>query len=137
MLGVGSGLSVSPSFSTGTLGLEPEDAGVGSATLNTAQQVGGSIGTALLNTIAAGAAASYLARRTVSPASIQAALVHSYTTAFLYCTLFFVIAAAVAAAVFQRGDLKSLVPGYQTASSESRSEGTAHDAVYRVRVACR
>src|SRR6202453_4006429 len=56
VLGLGLGLSVSPSFSTGTLGLAPQDAGVGSATLNTAQQVGGSIGTALLNTVAAGAA---------------------------------------------------------------------------------
>ena len=50
VLGVGFGLSVAPAFSTGTLGLAPQDAGVGSATLNTAQQVGGSIGTALLNT---------------------------------------------------------------------------------------
>ena len=63
VLGVGFGLSVSPSFSTGTLGLAPQDAGVGSATLNTAQQVGGSIGTSLLNTLAAGAAASYLVGR--------------------------------------------------------------------------
>ena len=46
-------LSLAPSFSTGTLGLKPSDAGVGSATLNTSQQVGGSIGTALLNTLAA------------------------------------------------------------------------------------
>ena len=40
VLGIGSGLSVAPAFSTGTLGLAPQDAGVGSATLNTAQQVG-------------------------------------------------------------------------------------------------
>ena len=56
LLGLGFGLSLAPSFSTGTLGLQPHDAGVGSATLNTSQQVGGSIGTALLNTLAAGAA---------------------------------------------------------------------------------
>src|ERR1035441_138408 len=60
LLGFGSGLSLAPSFSTGTLGLPPHDAGVGSATLNTTQQVGGSIGTALLNTLAAGAATAYL-----------------------------------------------------------------------------
>ena len=63
VLGAGFGLSVAPAFSTGTLGLAPQDAGVGSATLNTAQQVGGSIGTALLNTVAAGAATSYLVGR--------------------------------------------------------------------------
>jgi EmrB/QacA subfamily drug resistance transporter len=137
VLGIGSGLSVSPSFSTGTLGLAPQDAGVGSATLNTAQQVGGSIGTALLNTVAAGAAASYLVGRTVSPANLQAALVHSYTTAFLYCSVVFVVAAVVAAMVFQRGDLKSLVPEYQTASVEPRPEAATPENVYRIRVACR
>ena len=67
VLGIGFGLSVAPAFSTGTLGLAPQDAGVGSATLNTAQQVGGSIGTALLNTVAAGAATSYLVGRALDP----------------------------------------------------------------------
>ena len=40
----------------------PSDAGVASATLNIGQQIGGSIGTALLNTIATSAAASYIDR---------------------------------------------------------------------------
>ena len=84
VLGIGFGLSVAPAFSTGTLGLAPQDAGVGSATLNTAQQVGGSIGTALLNTLAASAATSYLVGRALTPANLQAALLHSYTTAFLW-----------------------------------------------------
>jgi EmrB/QacA subfamily drug resistance transporter len=137
VLGLGSGLSVSPSFSTGTLGLAPQDAGVGSATLNTAQQVGGSIGTALLNTVAAGAAASYLVGRAVSPANLQAALVHSYTTAFLYCTIFFVIAAVVAAVVFQSGALKSLVPGDPIVKSVTRPDEARQTQVCRVRIACR
>ena len=67
LLGVGFGLSLAPSFSTGTLGLAPHDAGVGSAALNTSQQVGGSIGTALLNTLAAGAASAYLVGKVASP----------------------------------------------------------------------
>ena len=81
LLGLGFGLSLAPSFSTGTLGLKPSDAGVGSATLNTSQQIGGSIGTALLNTLAAGAATAYLVGRAITPANVQAAAVHSYTTA--------------------------------------------------------
>ena len=133
VLGIGSGLSVSPAFSTGTLGLGSQDAGVGSATLNTAQQVGGSIGTALLNTVAAGAAAPYLVGRTASPANLQAALVHSYTTTFLFCTIFFLFAAVVAAMVFERGALKALAPQSPTASPER----ARRDNVYRVRVACR
>ena len=99
VLGIGSGLSVAPSFSTGTLGLAPEDAGVGSAALNTAQQVGGSIGTALLNTLAASAATSYLVGRAHSSVTIQSAVLHGETTAFLWSAFAFIAGAIVAALV--------------------------------------
>ncbi len=108
LLGLGFGLSLAPSFSTGTLGLKPSDAGVGSATLNTAQQVGGSIGTALLNTLAAGAATAYLVGRAITPANVEAAAVHSYTTAFLYSSVIFVVAAVIAALVLPRGNMRAL-----------------------------
>ena len=108
LLGVGFGLSLAPSFSTGTLGLRPHDAGVGSAALNTSQQVGGSIGTALLNTLAAGAATAYLVGRAASPANLKAAALHSYTTAFLWSSLIFVVGAVVAAAVLRWGNLGAL-----------------------------
>src|SRR5271170_2992485 len=99
VLGIGSGLSTSPSFSTGTLGLASQDAGVGSATLNTAQQVGGSIGTALLNTLAASAATSYLVGRPHSVATVQEAVLRSDTTAFLWSAFAFIAGAVVAAVV--------------------------------------
>ena len=121
-MGVGFGLSVAPAFSTGTLGLAPQDAGVGSATLNTAQQVGGSIGTALLNTLAASAATSYLVGRALTPANLRAALLHSYTTAFLWSSLIFVIGAVVAGLVLQRGNLKKLAAENQTAKVDPRTE---------------
>ena len=108
VLGVGSGLCVSPAFSTGTLGLAPQDAGVGSATLNTAQQVGGSIGTSLLNTVAAGAATSYLVGRVLTPANLQAALLHSYATAFLWSALIFVAGAIVTGLVLQSGNFEDV-----------------------------
>ena len=54
------GLMFSTAFNTGTYGVPPQDAGVASATVNTGQQLGGSIGTSLLNTIAASATAGYL-----------------------------------------------------------------------------
>ena len=108
LLGLGFGLSLAPSFSTGTLGLKPSDAGVGSATLNTSQQVGGSIGTALLNTLAAGAVTAYLAGRAITPANLQAAALHSYTTAFLYSSAIFVVAAVVAGLVLPKGNMRAL-----------------------------
>jgi EmrB/QacA subfamily drug resistance transporter len=138
VLGVGFGLSVAPSFSTGTLGLAPQDAGVGSATLNTAQQVGGSIGTSLLNTLAATAATSYLVGRVPNAANLQAALLHSYTTAFLWSSLIFVVGAIVAGLVLQRGGLASLASQPQAAPTPDPGlEEPPRRHVCRVRVACR
>ena len=56
-MGAGFGLIMAPSMATATQGVAPSDAGVASATVNAAQQVGGSIGTALLSTLFADAAA--------------------------------------------------------------------------------
>jgi hypothetical protein len=137
VLGAGFGLSVAPAFSTGTLGLAPQDAGVGSATLNTAQQVGGSIGTSLLNTLAAGAATSYLVGRAPTPSNLQAALVHSYTTAFLWSSLIFVAGAGVAALVLQGGSLSALASSPPKAAVDPRTEQTPRVHVHRVRIGCR
>jgi EmrB/QacA subfamily drug resistance transporter len=71
LLGFGFGLTFMPVFSVATVGVAPQDAGVTSATLNTSQQVGGSIGTALLNTIAVSAAASYLRAHPVLQTRLQ------------------------------------------------------------------
>jgi Major Facilitator Superfamily len=54
--GLGLGLAISVALNTGTLGVTPADAGVASATVNTMQQIGGSLGTALLSTVSASAA---------------------------------------------------------------------------------
>ncbi|CAM5541192.1 Transmembrane efflux protein OS=Streptomyces griseus OX=1911 GN=qacA_11 PE=4 SV=1 [Streptomyces griseus subsp. griseus] len=61
LLGLGMGTAFMPAMSLATHGIEPRDAGVASAMVNTSQQVGGAIGTALLNTIAASATTAYVA----------------------------------------------------------------------------
>ena len=137
VLGIGFGLSVAPSFSTGTLGLAPQDAGVGSATLNTAQQVGGSIGTSLLNTLAASAATSYLVGRALTPANLQAALLHSYTTAFLWSSLIFVAGAVVAGLVLRPGSLTALASEHPITTVDPGFEEPPRIHICRVRVACR
>jgi EmrB/QacA subfamily drug resistance transporter len=137
VLGVGLGLCVSPSFSAGTLGLVPQDAGVGSAALNTAQQVGGSIGTALLNTLAASAGASYLAGRLATPAVVEQAQLHSYTTAFQWSCLIFVIGAIIAACLLRSGSLTELASETQTHQDSAGSEATSRTRLHRVRVGCR
>ncbi|MBM9505094.1 MFS transporter [Actinacidiphila acididurans] len=60
LMGLGMGTAFMPAMSLATHGVRPEDAGVASAMVNTSQQVGGSIGTALLNTLAASATTSWV-----------------------------------------------------------------------------
>jgi hypothetical protein len=114
MAGFGIGLTVAPSINTGTFGVAPTDAGVASASVNTGQQLGGSIGTALLNTIAATAVASYAAAhvtagavtRSGPSAALRAlALVHGYTVAFWWSAAIFAVGAVVAAVLYRWGPL--------------------------------
>jgi EmrB/QacA subfamily drug resistance transporter len=114
VVGVGIGLSMPPSMNTGTFGVARGDAGVASATLNVGQQLGGSIGTALLNTIATSAAAAYvtghfspaIASSAAGRAALQAsAAVHGYTTAFWWTAGIFAGGAIVCGALFRRGPL--------------------------------
>ena len=80
--GAGAACVFSASFATGTLGVQHTDAGVAAAVVNTAQQIGGSIGTALLSAIFAGSLAGYLASHPgVAHASVGAT-VHAYTVGF-------------------------------------------------------
>jgi EmrB/QacA subfamily drug resistance transporter len=107
VIGAGLGLVFAPSFSLGTLGMAPHDAGVASATINVAQQIGGSIGTALLNTIATSAAAAYIAAHVTSGAPTAALIgqgaVHSYHVAFTVGAAVFVAAAVVVGPLLRRG----------------------------------
>jgi hypothetical protein len=84
--GAGMGLVVSPSMNTATFGVPPADVGVASATANTQQQIGTSIGTALLNTLAISATTGYLTSHLTgghaTAGTATLALLHGYTTAF-------------------------------------------------------
>jgi hypothetical protein len=64
--------------------------------VNTSQQVGGSVGTALLSTIFAGAAASYASAHTVASGVATAAAIHGYTTAFEWAAAIFAVGLIVA-----------------------------------------
>jgi EmrB/QacA subfamily drug resistance transporter len=85
---LGLGAAFVPLTSTALIGVDPTDAGVASALVNTTQQVGGSLGTALLNTIAATAAANYVASHGSSTVTQAISLVHGYTTAFTVSAAF-------------------------------------------------
>jgi len=81
LLGIGIPCVMAPAFNIGTRGVDPRQAGVAAATVNTATQIGASLGTALLNTIAASATVAYLAGLRPSTGVINQALVHGYAVA--------------------------------------------------------
>jgi EmrB/QacA subfamily drug resistance transporter len=88
-IGLGMGLAFVPLTLTAVRGVRNEDTGLASALLNTAQQVGGALGLAVLATVAINATrnkATSLAvagRGHLTRADVQAAATHGYTTAFL------------------------------------------------------
>ncbi len=96
LIGFGMGNIFAPAFGTATLGVDRTEAGVASAMVNTSQQVGGSVGTALLSTLFASAASSYAASHAPGPGLAQAAAVHGYTTAFWWAAGIFAVGLAVA-----------------------------------------
>jgi len=105
-LAAGLGLVFAPCFSLGTLGVAGADAGVASATINVAQQIGGSIGTALLNSIATSAAASFAASHAATlPPRLLAptAAIHSYIVAFWVGAAIFVLAAVLVGPLLRPG----------------------------------
>ncbi|MEY9841092.1 MFS transporter [Streptacidiphilus sp. EB103A] len=101
--GLGIGLVMPPAMSLATDRIDPADAGVASATVNTMQQIGGSIGTALLNTLASSAATSYMVGKTASPAVLAQAQLHSYSTAYWWSAGFFVVGLVLTGALYRRG----------------------------------
>jgi EmrB/QacA subfamily drug resistance transporter len=103
VMGFGLGLVFAPAMNYATAGVAPDDAGVASATVNTMQQVGGSIGTALLSTLAASAATSYLDTHASSQLSVAQATMASYTTAFWWSAAIFALGAVVCGALLRRG----------------------------------
>jgi EmrB/QacA subfamily drug resistance transporter len=117
VVGVGLGLVFGCAMNTATYGAAPADAGVASATVNTCQQVGGSIGTALLNTIAASALASYLLVHGHSPAATAGAAVHSYVVAFWVSAGIFAGAAVVCGLVLRPGVLTRQVADVSQAAA--------------------
>ncbi|MFJ6080228.1 MFS transporter [Streptomyces sp. NPDC092369] len=104
IIGFGLGLVMPPTMQLATGGVAAEDAGVASASVNAMQQVGGSVGTALLNTLAASAASSFLVGKDATSKLVQAeATIESYTTAFWWSAGMFAVGAVITFLLFRRG----------------------------------
>ncbi len=95
-LGLGFGMIFAPAINTATSGVARRDSGVASALVNTMQQVGGSIGTAALSTVALTATAAYLTAHHVGRLAPATAAVHGFSVAFAVSASLFVLGALVA-----------------------------------------
>ncbi|MFZ0767982.1 MAG: MFS transporter, partial [Acidimicrobiales bacterium] len=84
IIALGMGLTFVPITLSAVAGVEPSEAGLASALLNTMQQVGGALGLAVLATVAIDAANSKLrALHQTTTTALNVATTHGYTTAFL------------------------------------------------------
>jgi EmrB/QacA subfamily drug resistance transporter len=104
LAGAGLGMVFAPSMATATGNVRPQDAGVASALVNTMQQVGGSIGVALLSTLSATAVTSFVAAHGgPTPGTAAAAAVHGYTTAFWWAAGIFFLGAILTSVLLRSG----------------------------------
>ncbi|MEU0255397.1 MFS transporter [Streptomyces sp. NPDC006184] len=110
LMGLGMGTAFMPAMSLATRGVKPRDAGIASAMVNTSQQIGGAIGTALLSTLATSATHDYAtshARGATTPAAghllrLQA-MVHGFSTAIWWAAGILALAAATAFTLINTG----------------------------------
>jgi EmrB/QacA subfamily drug resistance transporter len=104
-LGLGLGLTFVPLANVALVGVPEHDAGAASATLNATQQIGGSLGTALLNTIYTTAIAGWVTTHGViprhqpngstAPGPSDSGLVHGYVTAFAWGAALLILSALI------------------------------------------
>jgi EmrB/QacA subfamily drug resistance transporter len=120
VMGVGFGLIMAPAFATATSGISPGDAGVASAMVNTSQQVGGSLGVALLSTLFADAVGGFTAAAGTPAALARAeAAVHGYTTAFWWAAGILIAGAIATWLLYERGFKAASAHGPAAAVPES------------------
>ena len=74
-----------------------------SASVNTFQQIGGSIGTAVLSAFAATATSNFMDGKSASPINQQLAAMHGYTTVFWWAAGIFAVGAILCGSLLRSG----------------------------------
>jgi EmrB/QacA subfamily drug resistance transporter len=110
VMAVGMGLTFVPITLIATTNVAPEDAGLASGLLNTAQQLGGAIGLAVLSTLAANTTANTLSSLGHAPSAADgvSALVSGFHVAFLVGAFLMLSGAVILAATVRRGDVSRI-----------------------------
>jgi predicted MFS family arabinose efflux permease len=112
VLGAGLGLSFVPITISATNGVAAADSGLASGLLNTTQQVGGSLGIAILSSVSASRTTSALH----AGSSLPAALTHGFKGAFIAAAILCVIGLVVALV---------LIPGRRRKAEDEHAETLA------------
>ena len=121
LLGMGMGSIMPASFQISTLGVSPDQAGAASAAVSTSQQIGGAVGTAVLNTLATTATAAYLATHdAANPQDSLDAALHGFSTAYIWAAGIFLVGLVVTAVLFRRrADRAARVAATSVAGTEA------------------
>ena len=107
VMGVGVGMVMATGMATATDGVRTEDASVASAMVSTVQQVGGSIGTALLSTLFASSVDDFAASNAdLGPRLAAEASMHGYTTVFWIAASVLALGALVSAVLLRPGTVE-------------------------------
>ena len=134
LLGLGLGIAMVPCISTATNKAEPRDVGITSATTNTSQQVGASVGTALLNTIAASTTAAYLATHARTQALADQATVHGFAVASGWAAAALLVGAVVGGVMINAhpGEDTGTGPGHRHPRGLTRPGPAPQSAVAQI-----
>jgi EmrB/QacA subfamily drug resistance transporter len=112
LFGIGIGAIVAPAMNAATSGVAPHDAGIASATVNVAQQLGGSIGIALLNSMAVSALTRYMVGKDAGSPAVKAdGTIHSYSVAFGCSSAIFTAGAVACGLILRSGKPEPADPG--------------------------
>jgi EmrB/QacA subfamily drug resistance transporter len=103
IFGLGLGIAFTPAMHLATRNVKASDTGIASGLINASQQIGGATGAALLNTIAATAAASWLRTHPHTTGQLSAATVHGYAIGARWATAILLLAALIAFTMVNTG----------------------------------
>jgi EmrB/QacA subfamily drug resistance transporter len=110
LMATGMGLTFVPITLIATTNVEPNDAGLASGLLNSAQQVGGALGLAILATLAADRTSNALGALGHTPTQAEGAtaLVSGFQLAFLVAAVLFGVAVALMGVLLRRRDVQRI-----------------------------
>ncbi|MFC7479283.1 MFS transporter [Luedemannella flava] len=104
LLGFGLGFLFVPLGNVALVGVDPHDAGAASAVVNASQQVGGSLGVALLNTVAISAGTAYLEKNPPMDAlGVAEGTVHGFQVGFAWAAALLAVGAVVVMVFIRAG----------------------------------